>query len=52
MILDISKLQIQKIKLEAHVEEIQNNDKYYLRIKRTAQQEVERILRDSRQLLE
>jgi hypothetical protein len=40
-----------RIKLEALIGEIQSNDKNYLRIKHTAQQQVERILTDSRQLL-
>jgi hypothetical protein len=50
--LEITKLHIQKKKLEALIEGIQNNDRYYLlRIKHTAQQQVEGILRNSRELL-
>jgi hypothetical protein len=49
--LELSRLEIQKIKLEGLIEGIQNNDKYYLRIKHTAQQQVEGILRNSRGLL-
>jgi hypothetical protein len=50
--LELNRLCIQKIKLEALIEEIQNNDRYYLRIKHTAQQQVEYILTDKRSLLE
>jgi DNA-binding CsgD family transcriptional regulator len=49
--LELNRLRIQKKKLEAIIEEIQNNDRYYLRIKHTAQQQVEGILRNSRELL-
>jgi hypothetical protein len=49
--LELSRLRIQKKKLEAIIEEIRNNDRYYLRVKHTAQQEVEGILRNSRGLL-
>src|SRR5918999_3157929 len=49
--LELSRLRIQKKKLEAIIEGIQNNDRYYLRIKHTAQLGVEGILRNNRELL-
>ena len=49
--LELSKLQIQKLKLDGLIEKTQNNDKDFLRIKHIAHLGVERILTDNRVLL-